>query len=288
LRHSAYTPRLSAHLVGLGLKNRPDTALNPQARMEQRAIPAAPAQSCSNSTSSISWPIWVLASGVPLPRRVQFLADALDVEVFEVVRDVDPDAVKAEVAAFQFAAGLFDGPALIEDAVHGRDDAGAVGAVLAVDEHRAVLERAFDGEQGAHDLLVADLPGVHRNAHQFHAGHGEGVFVAMPRPEADDGANAQRLQPGHVALFGLGAAVKLGRDLVQVARRVDGHGPFGGPLWGGAGGLRGRIGRGGHGLRLRRACEQQDDEEDEFFHGCFLEGQQDKTNSTHAAPSEVQ
>ena len=52
------------------------------------------------------------------------------------ILDIAPDAVEAVGAVAHFVFGLLHRPALVDDAVHAGNQAGAVGAVVAMNQHR--------------------------------------------------------------------------------------------------------------------------------------------------------
>lgn len=64
----------------------------------------------------------------------EFVADGGGVEFFECLDDVVVAFVEPESAFAHFADGVFLGPALVDDAVAGDDEACPVGATPAVDE----------------------------------------------------------------------------------------------------------------------------------------------------------
>ena len=125
--------------------------------------------------------------------------------------------MEIEAALRHFADGLLPVPALHRDAVERDHGPGAVRAVLAMHEHRGAV-RVGDDSQEAHHVRALGLPGVEGDVL---VADGEGVdFVAvgMEAAQIDDGADAERLEPGYARRLGLRAAIELVADLVQVGQ----------------------------------------------------------------------
>ena len=146
----------------------------------------------------------------------------------EQFAEVAPDAVVAVGALLHFAFGFFYRPILVDDAVHGGDKAGAVGAVVAVDENRAVRLALLNQVEGFGDLARGDAPGEQGFVEQGKAVSGEGgvVVVAVEIAQVDDAFDAQFGKLGRVGTGELLAAVEFVVDAVEVGVCFDGAGPL--------------------------------------------------------------
>jgi len=137
--------------------------------------------------------------------------------------------VVAVATVDEFLQRVFRRPALLENAVHRRHQAGAVCAVLAVNEERTILgllQHAHDFD----DVFVIDAPGQDLHALGAQRGALHFVLVIVECAQVDDRADAELFQVLHAERRGLLATIERGRDAMQVrhALHLDGLRPLNG------------------------------------------------------------
>jgi len=99
-------------------------------------------------------------------RNADLAPQPLHVHAPDISWDVAPDGVIAKLAVLHFVERGVLAPALIEDAIERRDQASAVGAVLAMQQHRPLPPSPAQGLQRTDDILSLDMPGVNGEAYQ--------------------------------------------------------------------------------------------------------------------------
>src|SRR5690242_15676028 len=89
-----------------------------------------------------------------------FPADLLDIDLLDVAHDVAPDPVVSVPALDHLSNRRFLGPPLLDDAKHRRHESGAIRAMFAMDEKRAVA-CITEQPQNADDMTVLNPPRQH-------------------------------------------------------------------------------------------------------------------------------
>ena len=135
------------------------------------------------------------------------------------VGDVFPDAVVAVGAVQHFLFCICHRPALINNAVHSRNQSRAVGAVVAMNQYGALSLLFFNQIQRLRNIFRLDAPPRPQRAVEqcqsavFQVGV---VVVAVEITQVDDAFDAEFLNRVPVVRHGLLAAVQFVVDAVQV------------------------------------------------------------------------
>src|SRR5258705_7643215 len=107
--------------------------------------------------------ICLMCFAAALSGHADIAAQLLDIDASDEARNVAPDRMIAEHAVLHLVEHGVFAPALIENTVERRDHAGAVGAVLAMQQHSRVAARTAQVLQRGDDVLALDVPGVEAN-----------------------------------------------------------------------------------------------------------------------------
>src|SRR5262245_36117445 len=103
--------------------------------------------------------------GVLPSRNADLAPQILRVHAPHIWWNVAPDGVIAKLALLHFVECRVLVPTLIEDPIEGCDQARAVSAMLAVQQHRPLSPGAAQSLQCADDILPLDMPSVNWEAH---------------------------------------------------------------------------------------------------------------------------
>ena len=124
-----------------------------------------------------------------------------------------------EATLQHFLFGIGQRPVLVNHSVKRNHDAGAVGAVVAMHQHRAVFLPLLDLIQGGGQIFGADAPSQQRLIHQADVRIlGEKVVVPVPIKIAqiDDGTDLRGVDGGNIVGNRLLATVQFVIHAVQV------------------------------------------------------------------------